>query len=78
MILNFIGHLKKDIEIFMIGIKDPVQDLLDYKKIMCFNFLINEKDKSEEFVILENVKNFFEKFEYDFEKNRRICVHYSF
>jgi hypothetical protein len=54
-------HLKKDIEHFIQGIRDPVQDLLEYKKIMCLNFLIGPKNKYEEFGIkLENVTQFFD------------------
>ncbi len=53
-------HRKKEIETFMNGIKDPVQDLLDYKKILSLKILINEKDQYEEFEILENIKNFFD------------------
>ena len=52
-------HRKKEIELFFNGLKDPVQDLLDYKKVMSLNFLINEKNINEEFEMLENIKCFF-------------------
>ena len=54
-------HRKKEIVEFINGIKDPVQELLDYKEITVRTFKINETDTNRENQkTLENIDSFFD------------------